>query len=117
MLVAVLGFAAASAGADSCSIETDGGGGGSDAADGGGGDAKKPCGSKAREGCTPHVSPGRSVRVDALTWRITGAKTASALGDQQYGLGEKANGVFAVVKLKVVSSRDESATLSGDIVP
>lgn len=116
VIAAVLGFAAVSAGADSCSTETDSGGGGSESADKDGGAPKTPCGTKATDDCTPHVGPNGSVRVDALTWRITSASTAATLGDQQYGLGEKANGVFAVVKLHVASDRNDSATLSDDVI-
>lgn len=46
-------------------------------------------------------------------WRHrVSASTAAAIGDQQYGLGEKADGRFVVVSLSVHSDRDESATLT-----
>jgi hypothetical protein len=57
-----------------------------------------------------------TVRVDALNWRVTGVETASSLGDVQYGLGEKADGTFVIVNLKVRSSKDESATLTDEAV-
>jgi hypothetical protein len=69
------------------------------------------CGSKATDECTPHVGPNSSVRVDALIWRLASARQAQTIGDQQYGLGEKANGVFLVLNLSVHSDRNESATL------
>ena len=56
------------------------------------------------------------MRVDALTWRLESARTATELGDQTYGLGEKANGVFVIVKLKVTSDHDESVTLTDSVV-
>ena len=78
--------------------------------------APADCGTKATEDCTPHVASDGSVRVDALVWRIRSAKTASALGDQQYGLGAKANGRFIVLKVKVHSEKNESATLSDNSI-
>lgn len=74
------------------------------------------CGTKASDDCTPRVGPNGSVRVDALTWRLESARTATELGDQTYGLGEKANGVFVIVKLKVTSDHDESVTLTDSVV-
>lgn len=78
---------------------------------------KKPasCGTKATDDCTPHVGPGGSVRVDALVWNVTSAKTAATLGDQEYGLGAKADGVFVIVNLKATSKKDESATLTSEV--
>ena len=70
------------------------------------------CGTKATDDCTPHVSFGGSVRVDALVWKVQSVRAATALGDQQYGLGAKANGRFVVVTLKVHSKKNESATLT-----
>jgi hypothetical protein len=79
--------------------------------------ASKPkgCGSKATDDCTPHVGPHRSVRVDALVWRVRSARVAKTLGDQQFGLGAKADGRFIVVKLRVTSDRSESATLTDKV--
>lgn len=51
------------------------------------------------------------MRVDALIRRLTSVRRAQTIGDQQYGLGEKANGVFLVLNLGVHSDRNESATL------
>lgn len=69
------------------------------------------CGSKATGECTPHVGPNNSVRVDALIWRLAAARQAQTIGDQQYGLGAKASGVFLVLDLSVHSDKNESATL------
>lgn len=83
--------------------------------------AKKPekpksCGTTATDDCTPRVGPNGKVRVDALVWEIQSAKTATSLGDTSIGLGEKANGIYVVANLKVTSQKDESATLSDEIV-
>lgn len=83
------------------------------------GSASKSGGSssnKATDDNTPHVGPSGSVRVDALVWRLQSARTTKTIGDQQYGLGAKANGVFVVVKLKVHSTKTDSVTLSDDVV-
>lgn len=76
----------------------------------------KSCGKVATDECTPHVGFGGSVRVDALIWKVRSVRTATTLGDQQYGLGAKADGRFVIVTLAVHSDKDESATLSGDSV-
>jgi len=80
-------------------------------------ESEKPadCGSKATDDCTPHVGADKTVRVDALIWRVTSARKAKTLGDQQYGLGAEANGRFVIVKLRVESDRNESATLTSDV--
>jgi len=80
--------------------------------------AEKPatCGIKATDDCTPHVAADRKVRVDALVWNVKSVRTASTLGDTTYGLGEKADGEFVIVKLGVTSKRDESATLTDDVM-
>lgn len=75
-------------------------------------DKPETCGTKATDDCTPHVGPGGSVRVDALTWKIVGAESTSTIGDQEFGLGSKADGVFVVVSLQVTSAKSESATLT-----
>jgi hypothetical protein len=77
---------------------------------------KKSCGIKATDSCTPHVGPAGKVRVDALVWKIVSATTAKTIGDQQYGLGAKANGRFVILKLKVHSVRDQSADLSDNVI-
>ncbi len=78
--------------------------------------AKKSCGTKATDDCTPRVGPARAVRVDALTWHLVSARATSELGDQTYGLGAKASGVFVVVKVRVHSNKNESANLSDNAV-
>lgn len=72
------------------------------------------CTNKATDDCTPEVASNRAVRVDALTWSILGSRTTKALGDQEYGLGEKADDTFLVVTIKVKSNKDESATISDE---
>jgi hypothetical protein len=74
------------------------------------------CGSKATDDCTPNVASDQPVRVDALTWKYVSSRETSTLGDQQYGLGAKADDVFLVVKLTVTSNKDESATLTDDAI-
>jgi hypothetical protein len=83
---------------------------------GDGGEKKESCGTKATSDCTPRVGPNGSVTVDALKWRIASARSATELGDQTYGLGEKADGVFVIVDLEVTSSHDESVTLSDSVI-
>lgn len=78
--------------------------------------AAPSCGTRATDDCTPRVGPTGHVRVDALTWRVTSVRTAKTIGDQQYGLGAKASGRFVIVKLHVDSSKNESATLTDDVV-
>ncbi len=80
------------------------------------GDAKAEddagCGTRATSDCTPRVGPDGRIRVDALYYRLVGVRTAETLGDQKYGLGERADGVFVIAKIQVVSDKDESATLT-----
>lgn len=83
--------------------------------EGSGDDDGSSCGNVATSDCTPHVGPDGSVRVDALIWSIDSVRTAKSLGDQQYGLGETADGQFVIAKLRVRSDKDESATLAGDV--
>jgi len=79
-------------------------------------DKPKTCGIKATDDCTPHVGRSHKVRVDALAWNVKSVRVAKTLGDTTYGLGEKADGEFVVVKLGVTSKRDESATLTDDVM-
>lgn len=104
-----------------CAAEEESGGGGN----GGGGSAKADkksdgggddCGTTATEDCTPHVGEGGKVRVDALIWSVQDVEVTDTLGDMEYGLGEKADGKFVVVTLKVRSDKDESATLTDNAV-
>jgi hypothetical protein len=74
------------------------------------------CGARATDDCTPHLAPNKQVRVDALYYKVLSARTTKTLGDQTYGLGAKADGRFVVVKLRIRSDKDESATLSGDSI-
>ena len=71
------------------------------------------CGKTATDDCTPRVAWNDGyVRVDALLWKVNSVETTKAIGDMQYGLGQKADGRFVVAKLKVRSKKDESATLT-----
>jgi hypothetical protein len=74
------------------------------------------CTNRATDDCTPHVRMGKSVRVDALYWSVTNVRTARTLGDQEYGLGAKADGTFVIVNVKVRSDKDESATLTDEAI-
>ncbi|HUR87045.1 MAG TPA: DUF4352 domain-containing protein [Solirubrobacteraceae bacterium] len=74
------------------------------------------CTTNATDDCTPDVASNRAVRVDALTWSVESSRTASTLGDQQFGAGAKADGTFVVVTLKVRSNKDESATITDEAV-
>jgi hypothetical protein len=87
---------------------------GSGKAEDGDGKAKDDagCGTSATSDCTPRVGPDGQVRVDALYYRLVGVRTAETLGDQEYGLGERADGVFVIAKIRVRSDKDESATLT-----
>jgi hypothetical protein len=76
---------------------------------------KQSCGTKATDDCTPHVGEHGKVRVDALYWQVKSVKTAEEIGDMTYGLGEKADGVFVVVDLKLLSAKDESVTLTDNV--
>jgi hypothetical protein len=74
------------------------------------------CGIEATDDCTPEVGAKGKVKVDGLVWQIQSAETAAAIGDQTYGLGEEANGVYLVTKLKVTSTKDESVSISDEVV-
>lgn len=65
---------------------------------------------------TPHVGPKGSVEVDTLRWKLIKAKTAKTIGDQQYGLGAKANGIYVVADLSVKNNKNESVTLTSEAV-
>jgi len=77
---------------------------------------KVTCGSKAADDCTPHVGSNDSTRVDALIWRLSSTRQTATIGEQQYGGGAKANGVFLVLKLRVHSDKNESATLTDNTI-
>jgi hypothetical protein len=113
IFLAAATFALVTMGQDSCGTSTEDGGSDSPnkASDGG-----ERCGTTATDDCTPRVGPNGRVRVDALVWRVTGVSRAKTIGDLTYGLGEKADGVFVVVNLKVTSRKNESATLSDESI-
>jgi hypothetical protein len=56
------------------------------------------------------------VEVDTLRWRLRNARTAKTIGDQQYGLGSKANGIYVIVDLSVKNNKSESVTLTSESV-
>lgn len=70
----------------------------------------------ASDSNTPSVGPHGSVEVDTLRWRLRDVKAAKTIGDQQYGLGAKANGVFVVVELSVKNNKSESITLTSEAI-
>src|SRR5882757_4786212 len=112
-------FAALALGADSCgtsSSNTGDKGSGGDKQQASGDKSSSDCASKATNDCTPHVGPNDKVRVDALTWQVRSAEPTKTIGDQQYGLGQKADGMFVVVKLKVHSAKTESATITDETI-
>lgn len=96
--------------------ESNGASAGDSAEDSGGGEEDKKCTNRATDDCTPRVGPDETVRVDALTWELTDVTTQETIGEQELGLGEEAQGVYLVADLKVTSNRNESVTLSDDIV-
>jgi hypothetical protein len=60
----------------------------------------------------PRVAFGQTVRVDALIWDAVSVRTAKTLGDNEFGTGATADGMFVIVRLKVHSDRNQSADLS-----
>ena len=117
-VVGIVGLVALGGVLTGCGASTNSGSSSSSSTTSAGSKASKDsgCGSKATDNCTPHVAMGKTVRVDALIWNVTGVRTSKTLGDQQYGLGAKADGRFVIVKLKVRSDRNESATLTSEVV-
>lgn len=77
-------------------------------------DPEKP--NNASEDYSPSVGPDDPVTVDGLVYRVTGAETAASIGDESIGTGEKADGVFVIVKLKVTSTKGESALMTDDTI-
>jgi hypothetical protein len=65
---------------------------------------------------TPRVGPKGSVEVDTLRWNLLDAKTTKKIGDQEYGLGAKANGIYVLAKLSVKNNKTESVTLTSEAV-
>ena len=70
----------------------------------------------ASDSNTPSVGPHGSVEVDTLRWRLRNAQTMKSIGDRQYGLGSKANGVYIVAELSVKNNKSESVTLTPEVV-
>jgi len=70
----------------------------------------------ASDSNTPSVGPHGSVEVDTLRWRLRNAEATNTIGNQQYGLGAKANGIYVVVELSVKNNKSESVTLTSENV-
>lgn len=70
------------------------------------------CGYKATDDCTPHVTGHGKVQVDTIQYRVSSATAAKSIGDQTYGLGEKADGRFVSVNVSARNGKDESVTLT-----
>ena len=65
---------------------------------------------------TPKVGPNGSVEVDTIRWKLDKASTAKTIGEQQYGLGSKANGIYVVVVLSAKNNKNKSVTLTSEDV-
>src|SRR5436190_16318161 len=63
---------------------------------------------------TPHVGPHGHVRVDALVWRLRNVKVTKTI--QNAISPTRADGVFIIATLQVHSVKDQSATMSSDVV-
>jgi uncharacterized protein DUF4352 len=74
------------------------------------------CTTRATRKCTPTVSRDGHVRVDALNWRVTDVQTAETIGDQSYGGGAQAAGIYVIATLKVTSRQDKTVDLGTDTV-
>ena len=72
------------------------------------------CSNEASDSCTPTVGASQPLVVDAMTYRLKRASTASQVGDPNI-LGKTAKGVFVVIKLRATSARKETGTLSQDM--
>lgn len=54
--------------------------------------------------------------MDTLRWRLRNTRVAKTIGDQQYGLGAKANGTYIIVELSVKNNKSESVTLTSEAI-
>ena len=54
--------------------------------------------------------------MDTLRWRLRNVQAAKTIGDQQYGLGSEANGIYVVAELNVKNNKSESVTLTPEVV-
>lgn len=80
------------------------------------GEEDQGCGIEATDDCTPHAGPKGKVQVDGLVWQVKAVETKPSIGDSEFGLSEEANGVYLVAHLKVKSTKDESVSISDEIV-
>jgi hypothetical protein len=71
------------------------------------------CGTKATEGCTPHVGPRGTVRVDTLDWTLTDAYQAPSVPTTEQHAPEGDSYVIAF--LKVHSGKNETVTLTSEV--
>lgn len=55
---------------------------------------------------------GQTVELAGTRYTVKKARTAKTLGDQQYGMGAKANGIFVVVTLKIENMKTETKTFT-----
>jgi hypothetical protein len=53
---------------------------------------------------------GQTVKNAGTEYTVTKVRTTKTLGDQEYGLGEKANGTFVVVDLQITNRKNETKT-------
>lgn len=70
----------------------------------------------ATDDYTPHVGQGTPVVVDELTWRIQGpVSSSSTLGDNEF-TSATANGRFVVVPMLVKNGKNETVTVTSNMV-
>jgi hypothetical protein len=53
---------------------------------------------------------GQKITNAGTSYRVTDVKTTRTLGDQEYGMGEKANGTFVIVGLELTNNKNETKT-------
>lgn len=55
---------------------------------------------------------GQTIELAGTRYTVKKARTTKTLGDQQYGMGSKANGIFVVVTLKIENVKNETKTFT-----
>jgi hypothetical protein len=65
---------------------------------------------------TPSVGPHGSIEVDTLRWSMSKASTSKTIGDQEFGLGAKSNGVFVIAQLSVTNNKTDSVTITSEVI-
>jgi hypothetical protein len=53
---------------------------------------------------------GQKVTNAGTSYRVTDVRTTKTLGDQEYGMGEKANGTFVIVGIELTNNKNETKT-------